>query len=146
MEYLIGTLLAVAVAGSASLIGLDRDRAFYPTVLIIVASYNSLFAVMGSSSKVLAIELMVGVAFALLAVLGFKGNMWLVAIAMAGHGLFDLLHHLVIDNRGVPTWWPGFCAAVDLVLGGWLAVRLKQAATAARGRERVGAPPDGVPP
>ena len=36
------------------------------------------------------------------------------------HGLFDLLHPAVIDNSGVPAWWPAFCAAVDLVLGGWV--------------------------
>ena len=31
MEYLIGLLLASAVAGMAAIVGLDRDRAFYPT-------------------------------------------------------------------------------------------------------------------
>jgi len=31
-------ILALAVAGSAALIGFDRDRAFYSTVLIVIAS------------------------------------------------------------------------------------------------------------
>jgi hypothetical protein len=49
--------------------------------------------------------------------------MWLVAAAIAGHGVFDLFHHSLIENAGVPVWWPGFCATVDLILGIWLAIR-----------------------
>src|SRR5438045_2110157 len=114
MEYVVGILLAFAVAGAARIIGFDRERAFYPTVLIVVASYYVLFAVMGASSTILGIEIAVGLGFSALAVLGFKRNMWLVAAAIAGHGCFDLVHRLLIENRGVPVWWTGFCAAVDL--------------------------------
>jgi hypothetical protein len=124
MEYLVGTILAFAVAGAARLIGLDRGRAFYPTVLIVIASYYALFAVMGASRTTLEIEIAVGVGFSLLAALGFKRSMWLVAVAIAGHGVFDLLHHSLIENAGVPVWWPGFCATVDLILGAWLAICL----------------------
>ncbi len=34
MEYLIGLVLSLVVAGFAAIAGFDRDRAFYPTVLI----------------------------------------------------------------------------------------------------------------
>ena len=47
MADLIGGMLAFAVGGLASVVGLDRDRAFYPTVLIVIPSYYPLFAVMG---------------------------------------------------------------------------------------------------
>jgi len=46
MEYLIGLFLSLAVAGLIWMVGLDRDRGFYPTVLIVIASYYVLFAVM----------------------------------------------------------------------------------------------------
>jgi hypothetical protein len=39
MPYLAGIVLALTVSGLATLIGLDRDRAFYPTVLLVIASY-----------------------------------------------------------------------------------------------------------
>jgi hypothetical protein len=109
MEYLVGAMLALGVAGSAALIGLDRGRAFYPTAAIVIASYYALFAVMGASTTILGIEIVVALGFSLLAVLGFKRNMWLVAAAIAGHGVFDFFHHLWIDNPGMPVWWPGFC-------------------------------------
>jgi hypothetical protein len=51
MEYLIGLILSLVVAGFAIIVGFDRDRSFYPTVLIIIASYYVLFAVMGASRR-----------------------------------------------------------------------------------------------
>jgi hypothetical protein len=59
MEYLIGVILSLAVSGSAAVIGFDRERAFYPTVLIVIASYYVLFAVMGASRRTLIIEIVV---------------------------------------------------------------------------------------
>ena len=56
MEYLIGLILALAVAGLAAITGLDRERAFYPTVLIVIASYYVLFAAMGASAAAEAIR------------------------------------------------------------------------------------------
>jgi hypothetical protein len=43
---------------------------------------------------------------------------------LIGHGVFDFVHRLVIDNPGVPHWWPGFCLAFDALLGVFLAARL----------------------
>ncbi|HWX92406.1 MAG TPA: hypothetical protein VNY29_07215 [Terriglobales bacterium] len=124
MEYVIGLFLSLAVAGLAIMIGLDREPAFYPTVLIVVASYYVLFALMGASGRALAIEIVVASGFLLVAIIGYKRNLWLVAIALVGHGGFDIVHHLLIENPGVPHWWPGFCLVFDVILGGLLAVRL----------------------
>lgn len=124
MEYLVGLLLSVAVVCFAAAIGLDRERAFYPTVLIVIASYYVLFAVMGGSGRALAIEIAVASGFLLFAVFGFKGNLWFVVGAIVGHGVFDYVHRLFIENPGVPRWWPGFCLTFDVIFGAWLAVRL----------------------
>lgn len=127
MEYLIGFILSVAVAGSATAIGLDRERAFYPTVLMVIASYYVLFAVMGASPRILLIEIVVASGFLLFAVLGFKRSLWFAVAAIVGHGFFDFVHHWFIANPGVPYWWPGFCLTFDVILGAWLAVRLLRA-------------------
>jgi hypothetical protein len=124
VEYLIGLILSVAVAGFATAIGLDRERAFYPTVLIVIASYYVLFAVMGGSSRALVVEVIVASGFLVLAVLGFKRSLWFAVAAIVGHGVFDFVHHWFIHNPGVPTWWPGFYMTFDVIFGAWLAVRL----------------------
>jgi hypothetical protein len=124
VEYLIGVILSLAVAGFATVIGLDRERAFYPTVLIVIASYYVLFAVMGASRRTLVIEIVVASGFLLFGVLGFKRNLWFAVGAIIGHGVFDFVHHWFIENPGVPHWWPGFCLTFDVIVGVWLAVRL----------------------
>jgi hypothetical protein len=45
MDYAIGIGLALVVSGWAVLVGFDRDRVFYPMVLVVIASYYVLFAV-----------------------------------------------------------------------------------------------------
>jgi hypothetical protein len=49
VALLVGALLAFTVGLMATAVGLARDRAFYPTVTIVIASYYALFAVMGAS-------------------------------------------------------------------------------------------------
>jgi len=132
MGYLIGFFLSLAVGGFAIMVGLDRERAFYPTVLIVVASYYVLFAVMAASGRTLVIEIAAASCFLLLATIGYKKSLWLVAIALVGHGVFDIVHHSLIENPGVPHWWPGFCMAFDVILGGLLAVRLLTRSLATR--------------
>ena len=124
MEYLIGAGLAVVVCAFAALVGFDRDRVFYPTMVLVVATYYILFAVMGSSTRALAWESLVAAAFFALVAVGFKKNLWLIVAALVGHGVFDFLHHLIIQNPGVPVWWPGFCLSFDILAGGFLAVLL----------------------
>lgn len=124
MEYLIGVVLSLVVFAFALLTGLDRDRVFYPTVLVVIATYYILFAVMGSSVHATLIESLVAGFFLAIAVAGFKTNLWLVVAALAGHGVFDFFHHLFIGNPGVPVWWPGFCLAFDVIASGFLTVLL----------------------
>ena len=125
MTLLVGALLAFAVGLLATAIGLDRDRAFYPTVMIVIAVLYALFAVMGASTNALVLESMVGVVFIAAAVSGFKSSLWIVALALAAHGVFDLVHGSVISNPGVPAFWPAFCSTYDVAAAAYLAWLLK---------------------
>ena len=77
--------------------GLDRDRSFYPTVLIVVGSYYSLFAVMGASAGTLWAEIAMG--------LGFRGR-----------GVDR------VPKAPLAAWWLGLCGSIDGVMGVWLGV------------------------
>ena len=63
MALAVGAILAFAVGLMARVVGLDRDRAFYPTVTMVVASCYALFAVMGASTHALVVESLVGAVF-----------------------------------------------------------------------------------
>ena len=99
MPYVIGIVLSAGVAVFARSVGFDRDRAFYPTVMIVIASYlYVLFAAMSGSVQTVLLESIVMTGFAIAAVVGFKSNAWIVVGALAGHGVFDALHGKVIEN------------------------------------------------
>jgi hypothetical protein len=121
MPLLVGVVLAVVVGVFGRLTKFDRDKAFYATVLVVVASYYGLYAAIGASREVLMQECLVIALFTTAAVLGFKDRPWLIVGGLAGHGVMDSFHGHVISNPGVPEWWPYFCGSYDVTAAAFLA-------------------------
>src|SRR5262245_53630416 len=121
MEYVIGVAAAVGVGLFASVIGFDKDRSFYPVVLIVIATLYLLFAAMAKSTGSLVAEDIPALVFVAMATIWFRKTPWLVVAGLALHGIFDFFHHAVIANPGVPTWWPGWCLSYDVVAAAYLA-------------------------
>jgi hypothetical protein len=134
MAYLVGVGLALSVSLFASLVGFERDRAFYPTLMIVIASYYALFAVMVDGPAELPRECVVFLGFVVVSILGFKRNLWILVAGLCAHGLFDLGHAHLIANPGVPSFWPPFCLSYDVTAGGYLAWRLLRSRIAAAAR------------
>lgn len=130
MALLVGATFALAVGFFLTGFRLDRDRALYPAIMIVIALYYVLFAVMGGSTRALLIESLVASVFIAAAVWGFRSSLWMVVAALAAHGILDVFHGRVIANPGVPIWWPQFCMTYDLVAAAYLAWLI------ARGRPR----------
>ncbi|MGD9968224.1 MAG: DUF3703 domain-containing protein [Hyphomonadaceae bacterium] len=124
MEYAIGALLGLGVCGLVTVVGFERDRAAYPIMLIVIASYYWLFGVLGGDMAALAIEIAVSLAFVAAAIVGFRTNLWIVVVGLIGHAALDAVHGHVVANPGVPEWWPVFCGSIDAVAGIYLAWRL----------------------
>lgn len=59
--------------------------------------------------------------FALFAVAGFKNQVWIVAVGLAAHGVFDFFHAYLVINPGVPEWWPAFCLSIDVAMATFVA-------------------------
>ena len=130
MPYLVGIVASAGVAVFARYVGFDRDRAFYPTVVIVVALYYVLFAVMSGSVQTVVVESAVMMLFAAAAVVGFKSSAWIVVAALAGHGIFDAVHGPIIETAGVPVWLPAWCLAYDVGAATWLAWLLRHGVVA----------------
>src|SRR5947209_2627558 len=103
MEYAIGIVAAIAVGLFATVVGFDKDRSFYPVVLIVIAALYLLFATMAGSTNSLLAETIPALLFVAAAVLGYRRTPWLVVAGLALHGVFDFFHHAVIANPGVPV-------------------------------------------
>ena len=134
LPYVIGIVLSAGVALFARKVGLDRDRAFYPTVMIVIASYYVLFAAMTGSVQTVLAESVVMSVFVAAAVAGFKSSAWIVVAALALHGVFDAFHGRVLENPGVPAWWPAWCLAYDVGAAAGLAWLLRRGLVANYGK------------
>src|SRR4051812_10166315 len=125
--YVVGLVLSIGVALFARRVGFDRDRAFYPAVLIVIASYYVLFAAMVGSIETVLLESTVMMLFVIAAVAGFKRTPWIIVGALAAHGVQDTFHAHIIANAGAPAWWPAWCLSYDVGAAGALAWCLTRA-------------------
>jgi len=132
MEYIAGIGLGLGIPLGATLIGFDRDRAFYPLLTIVTASYYDLFAVLGGSPHALGLEIAVTMAFIAAAIAAFNISLWIVVAALLGHGLFDLVRAGLIVNPGMPLWWPAFCLTFDVAAAAYLTLLLRTSRIAAK--------------
>ena len=123
IEFAVGVFLAIIVAVSSTYLKFDRDISFHSTLLTVIASYYILFSFL--SMEAIWAELSVSIFFIALAFLGAIRLPLLIGIGLILHGIFDLFHSSIIDNSGVPSWWPLFCMAVDVVLGLWFIYLVK---------------------
>jgi hypothetical protein len=112
----IGAGLGLGIFALARGLGMDADRSFYPTILVVIASYYVLFAVIGANGTALVFEIGVALAFALIALVGLRKGAMIATIGIALHGGYDLVHSQMLSSNGAPEWWPAFCGAIDLVL------------------------------
>ncbi len=140
MEYLVGITLAVFFCTAATALGLDRERAFYPAVVMAVASYYLAFAVADGRGEVMLAEAAIAAVFVVSAVAGFKLDPRIAVFALGAHGAMDVVHHLLVDNSGVPQVWPGFCASFDLAAAGFVALVMRARARGQRERRLVTGP------
>ncbi len=125
MGYVIGVVFAIAVGIFAGVVGFERERSFYPVVLIVIAFLYLLFAALGGSTNAIILETVPAPFFVAAAVVGFKKSLWIVVGGLAIHGVFDFIHHQIIHNPGVPAWWPAFCLAYDITAAAYLAVLIR---------------------
>ena len=126
MALLIGVILALVLAIFATVVGFDRDRSFYATVLAVIALLYGLFGAISGSTATLLQEGIGIIAFLLLAVLGFKINQWILVAGLAAHGIYDFFHGDLIQDSGVPAWWPMFCLSYDVTAAAYLAWLLRR--------------------
>jgi hypothetical protein len=54
--YVVGAVMAVAVAALGRVTRFDEDRSFYATILVVIAAYYILFALQGDSTGALVGE------------------------------------------------------------------------------------------
>ena len=138
MEYLVGIALALLFCAAAAGLGMDRERVFYPVVVMAVASYYLAFAVVDGRNGVMLSEVAIAAVFIVGAVAGFKLNPWIAVVALGGHGVMDAFHDHLVHNTGVPQVWPGFCMTFDVTAAALVALVMLARARGRRAQKSFG--------
>jgi hypothetical protein len=119
MPFVVGILLTCGVfLGERR--ALVRDRAFYPTLLLVIASYHGLFAAMAALVHALILGAIVMTA-SVVRHCRVQGECSDDRRGAGGPWMFDAVHGAVLHNAGVPTSYPAFCVAGDVGAAGCLA-------------------------
>jgi hypothetical protein len=125
MELIAGLIAAIAIIGLGYATRQERSLLFYSSVLIVIALAYVLFAAMVEVPHTIVVESAIAAVFVVIAVVGTRwGNVCtaglLMAVGLAAHGGYDLVHPAVVTNPVVPAWWPLFCGVVDILHAGWV--------------------------
>ncbi len=118
-----GVVIGVLQAASPFAFSWLDSATVYALGLALIATVYIGFAVADGRRHVLAVETAVASAFVVVAAAAVTGSAWLVVAGLAGHGLKDVWQHRTGFVTGT-RWWPPFCAAVDFVAAGLIAVAI----------------------
>ena len=124
VALLIGILLAVGSWYFARITGLEKNRSFYPTVIICIAVFYVFFAAHASTAMLR--EVVIASLFSAAALVSAFRWRWLIVAALVLHGAYDILHPALFSTPVAPSWWAPFCAGYDLLLALLVAYALHQ--------------------
>lgn len=132
LAALSGLAVAVLTVAFARLV--RGQHWVYAIGLLTLPSLYASFAWHADLPAVVVMELVYGLPYLaaglLLAWRGMRHSATVVAAFWIAHGIYDLVHDRLLNNPGVPEWYPVFCFTVDVVIGAyvlWLARRLPNA-------------------
>jgi hypothetical protein len=112
----------VQAAAPLAFFWLDAVTVYALSISLIAAVYLG-FAVADGRRHVLAVETGIAAVFVVVAAAAVTGTPWLAVAGLAGHGLKDAWQHRTGFVAGT-RWWPPFCATVDFVAAGLIAVAI----------------------
>lgn len=125
VPFMIGIVLTISLLLVSILVGLDREKGVYPTLLIAIALFYVVFAFEHGDLNQIILNSIVAGLFTLLALIGYRKSFTYIAIGLLLHGVFDVVYS-TYANSPAPDWWAPFCLAIDVLLGLFLLFMMKK--------------------
>lgn len=110
-----GVVLGILPLPVHLLLSAELSHQLAAITLVLIAGVYVGYAFKDGRVHSILIELPTALVFSAAAWLGMNGYPDFILAALALHGLWDLLHHRLIDTE-IPRWYIPFCAAVDWVM------------------------------
>lgn len=142
MDFLAGVVIVLAFIVFSHALGLHRERALYPMVLLVIALAYVLLAASDDAFGQAMVEAVIASGFLVAAAAGYRGSLWWIVIALISHAAFDVAHAMLWPTAAIPDWYAGFCIAADGALALHLSFLLvtRRVVARARGAELRGEP------
>ena len=122
IEFLIGVSLALSTIFVSR--SMNVRNWLYTAFLLSLPAIYMAFGLFSGTSGVILNEFIYGIPYFIIAIICLKFNFkyatYIVSLLWLAHGAYDLWHSQLFINSGVPSWYPLFCLAVDIVIGGYL--------------------------
>ena len=110
---LVGVASGIVVSLAIILLDLLPDSQGHAILVAAIATPYLVFALLDGSPQSLIIEISVMVAFVTIAFVLFDSPAWMVAFALAAHGMWDLVHindRITANVGDYPIW----CGTLDV--------------------------------
>ena len=128
-------IAGIASGGVTALIAwssfIPDPLAFHSVALAVIGAIYLGFAFSDGRLPIVILELSVGTAFVVLALLGLWLAPAFLAVGLILHGFWDLAHRPRGITTKLPAWYPPFCAAYDFVFAGVFLLLARQLAVRA---------------
>lgn len=118
---IIGVIAAVVSMVVLQLIPYEKRNDILAVLLAGIAGIYVGFALMDGHTVEIVIESIAAAAFILVALFGRWKSAYYIGAGFILHGVWDWLHHAVIDTK-VVNGYPDFCAIYDIIVGAYCLV------------------------
>ena len=122
IEGIAGIAVGLATIALARIV--RGQRWMYSIGLVVLPTLYILFALRAGETALIAKEALYGAPFLiggfLFAFAGIRHSAAMVGVLWVLHGVYDVVHHRLFANPGVPDWYPVWCCAVDIVVGAYV--------------------------
>ena len=118
-----GFIVALAVSIPHLILPMDWSVAVAALTLVFIAGIYVGFAIIHGRELAFVSEVTVAITFAVLALGGLVISPWIIPVGLAGHAVWDMLHHRKSHYlTDVPKWYVPFCIVIDVILASVLAI------------------------
>ena len=98
----------------------SRQIELWAILLVVIAAIYIGFGISDGRTTEMVIEILNGVFFIVLAILGMWYSVYFLVAGYILHGFWDILHRSKTVKTNVQKWYPPFCMIYDWVIGSWL--------------------------
>ncbi|MFT7689190.1 MAG: hypothetical protein ACI9FB_004558 [Candidatus Azotimanducaceae bacterium] len=105
------------------------DAWAWPIFLTTLPLYYMMFGLLVMDGRAILNELLFGLPYFITGLLAWRYKSALthyaLGLAWLSHGFYDYYHDILFVNPGVFTWYPAFCALVDISVAAYLLLKPK---------------------